>query len=53
VIKEVPVDICDNCGETYVPDKIAEQIMALVESVQSQGIIVDVRNFNNETFATC
>lgn len=53
VIKEVPVDICDNCGEKYIPDKIAEQIMSLVESVKSQGIILDVRNFNSEPLATC
>ena len=29
MIKEVPVDICDNCGEIYAPDMTAEQIMSL------------------------
>ncbi len=53
VIKGVPVDKCDNCGEIYVPDKTAEQIMSLLESVESQGIIVDVRNFSSEISATC
>jgi|ADurb_Total_1213_FD_contig_21_1358124_length_424_multi_2_in_0_out_0_1 YgiT-type zinc finger domain-containing protein len=53
VIKGVPVDRCDNCGEIYVPDKTAEQIMSLLESVESQGIIVDVRNFSSEISATC
>jgi YgiT-type zinc finger domain-containing protein len=53
VIKSVPVDMCDNCGETYVSDVIAEKIMALVESVEKQGIIVDIRNFPAETPATC
>lgn len=53
VIKGVPVDMCDNCGEKYVPDKTAEQIMSLLESVESQGIIVDVRNFSSEISATC
>ena len=53
VIKSVPVDMCDNCGETYVSDSIAEKIMALVESVEKQGIIVDIRNFSSETPATC
>ncbi|MGV8108347.1 type II toxin-antitoxin system MqsA family antitoxin [Methanospirillum sp.] len=53
VIKSVPVDMCDNCGEIYVSDSIAEKIMALVESVEKQGIIVDIRNFSAETPATC
>ena len=53
VIKGVPVDMCDNCGEIYVPDKTAEQIMSLLESVESQGIIIDVRNFSSEIYATC
>jgi len=53
VIKGVPVDMCDNCGEIYVPDKTAEQIMSLLESVESQGIIIDVRNFSSEISATC
>jgi YgiT-type zinc finger domain-containing protein len=53
VIKGVPVDRCDNCGEIYVPDKTAEQIMSLLESVESQGIIIDVRNFSSDISATC
>ena len=53
VIKSVPVDMCDNCGETYIPDIIAEKIMVLVDSVEKQGIIVDVRNFSPDTLATC
>lgn len=53
VIKEAPVDMCDNCGEIYVPDKTAEQILLIVESAESQGIILDVRNFSNEISAVC
>ncbi len=53
VIKCVPVDMCDNCGETYVSDLVAEKIMALVESVEKQGIILDIRNFSAETPAIC
>ncbi len=53
VIKSVPVDVCDNCGESYVPDKIVEKILELVEEVERQGIIVDIRNFSPETPVTC
>lgn len=53
VIKSVPVHVCDNCGESYVPDETAEKIMALVESVEKQGIIIDVRNFSSEVPAVC
>ncbi len=53
VIKSVPADICDNCGEPYVSDMIAEKIMAHVDSAEKQGIIVDIRNFSSETSAIC
>ncbi|WP_371816498.1 hypothetical protein [Methanospirillum purgamenti] len=52
-MEEVPVDMCDNCGEIYVPDKIAEQIMFIVESAESEGIILDVQNFPAEISAVC
>mgnify|MGYP000862233783 CR=1 FL=1 len=53
VIKSVPADICDNCGEPYVSDMIAEKIMAYVDSAEKQGIIVDIINFSSETSAIC
>lgn len=53
VMKEVPVDVCDNCGEAYVPDNIAEKIMEQIEFAVRQGIIVDVRNFSPKNPAIC
>lgn len=53
VIKEVPADICDNCGETYVPDNIAEKIMEQIDLAVKQGIIVDVRKFSAKTPTLC
>ena len=45
VIKKVPADICDNCGEAYVSDEIARKIFHLVETEAKKGIEIEVLNF--------
>jgi len=53
VIKGVPADICDNCGEAYVPDSVARNIIEQVNIAVNQGILVDVRNYSPEQTAIC
>lgn len=31
VVKNVPADICHNCGEYYLTEEISDQIMAMAE----------------------
>jgi YgiT-type zinc finger domain-containing protein len=45
VFKSVPADVCDNCGEEYVDDKTASQLLRLLQGAVQAGIMVDVRNY--------
>jgi YgiT-type zinc finger domain-containing protein len=45
VIKEVPAQICENCGEYYLSDKISEQLLRLAEKVVRKGTEVEVLRF--------
>lgn len=45
VMKEVPTEICTNCGEDYVDDAVARDIMAMAEKMSQSGAQVDVRRY--------
>lgn len=45
VIKGVPAEICNNCGEEYVDDKITARLLSTAEEAVRAGVQVDVRLF--------
>ncbi len=45
VMKEVPAEICINCGEDYMDDKVAHEIMILADKMAQSGVQVDVRRY--------
>jgi hypothetical protein len=45
VFKGVPAQVCDNCGEAYVDEDIAGQILLKSEEAARSGVQVDVRQF--------
>ena len=45
VVKDVPAQVCANCGEEYVDADVTEQIMAMAEDAAAAGVTVDVRTF--------
>jgi len=42
VIKDVPANVCDNCGEYYLSEEMAERVMELGESAVKKGVEVEV-----------
>lgn len=42
VIKGVPADVCDNCGEYYLSAEMSGQVLALAESAVSKGAEVEI-----------
>jgi YgiT-type zinc finger domain-containing protein len=42
VVKNVPADICDNCGEYYLTEEISNQIMAMAEEAVQLNHEVEV-----------
>ena len=45
VMKEVPAEICTNCGEDYVDESVAREIIAMAEKMSQSGAQVDVRRY--------
>ena len=45
VMKDVPAQICENCGEEYVDEAVTSTILAVAEKVAKTGVEVDVRRY--------
>jgi len=45
VVKNVPALVCENCGEAYVDETVAEQLLATAEQMARSGTLVDVRQY--------
>ncbi len=45
VVKGVPAEICDQCGETYFDSDITAQLLDLARSAAEAGVVVDVRHY--------
>ena len=45
VIKGVPADICENCGEYYLSEEMADKVLAMAEEAVAHGAEIEVRRF--------
>jgi YgiT-type zinc finger domain-containing protein len=45
VVRHVPAQVCPNCGEDYVDEQVAGQLLETAEQVLSAGAQVDIRNY--------
>jgi YgiT-type zinc finger domain-containing protein len=45
VLKRVPAQICQNCGEAYLDERTTSQILHLADATAQAGVQVDVREF--------
>jgi YgiT-type zinc finger domain-containing protein len=45
VFKDVPAQICDNCGEKYVDSKTTKDLLKKANELIKNGIEVDIRKF--------
>ena len=45
VIKNVPAEVCDNCGEYYLDDAISAKILSMAEEAIKQNHEVEVIQF--------
>ena len=37
VIKNVPAEVCDNCGEYYLSEEMTERVLTMAEEAAQQG----------------
>ena len=45
IIKKVPANICENCGEYYLSEEITEQILKLAEKAIERNAEIEVFRF--------
>lgn len=45
LIKNVPADICENCGEYYLSDDISERVLKQAESAVTNNAEVEILRF--------
>lgn len=45
IIKKVPAEVCDNCGEYYLSDDITEQVLQRAEIALNNGAEVEILRY--------
>ena len=45
LFKEVPANICDNCGEIFHDEDITRSLLEQAEQAATRGVELDVRRF--------
>lgn len=45
VIKNVPADVCENCGEEYIDEEITKRLLNIAEDAARSGVQVDIRSY--------
>ena len=45
IFRDVPAEICLNCGESYLEENISEQLLLIAEQAVNSGVLIDIRKF--------
>ena len=45
VLKDVPAEVCENCGEYYLSDTVTERVLAQGEKAVAAGVEVEVARY--------
>ncbi|MDE3166243.1 MAG: type II toxin-antitoxin system MqsA family antitoxin [Acidobacteriota bacterium] len=45
ILKSVPADVCDNCGEYYLSSDVAGRVLEKAESAARNGAEVEILRF--------
>ena len=45
VFKDVPAQVCINCGEEYIDALVTQQLLSSAEEAEESGVEVDVRHY--------
>lgn len=46
VIKGIPAQVCDNCGEAYLSEQVTAELLELAASAGQAGVQVEVRQYS-------
>ena len=45
LIKNVPAQVCPNCGEAIVEEDVAVQLIGKAQDAHAEGLIEDIRDY--------
>lgn len=45
ILKDVPADVCENCGEYYLSEKVSTQVLQRAEEAVKSGAEVEILRF--------
>ena len=45
ILKQVPAEVCENCGEAYVDEETARKLLETAEAEAGAGAQVEVREY--------
>lgn len=45
LIRNVPAQVCDNCGEAYTDSTVSDRLLAIAEEAAQGGIEVEIRHY--------
>jgi len=46
VVKDVPAEVCTTCGEDYMDEQVAREILGIAERTAKSGALIDVRRYD-------
>ena len=46
VFKEVPAQICDNCGEKYIDESTTKELLSKAINIVKNGVEIDIRKYD-------
>ena len=46
VFKEVPAQVCDNCGEKYIDKDTTKELLSKARSIVKNGVEIDIRKYD-------
>jgi YgiT-type zinc finger domain-containing protein len=47
VINDVPARVCQNCGEDYVDEQVAERVLTAADTAARTGVRLEIRDFKD------
>ena len=45
IVKQVPAEVCENCGEYYLTQEVTEKLLARAEAAVRNGAEVEILRF--------
>ena len=45
IVKEVPADVCENCGEYYLSEEVTDKLLSRAEVAVKNGAEVEILKF--------